>query len=333
MFEYFYHEILRKTVIGFGTLFNEIYIKKKDSDGNITSSFKVPLAYGPTQKFLARIQQQPDLNRADLVTLPRMSFEFVGLNYDSSRKLTTTQTFLSASKTNSQDIRKAYMPVPYNMDFELSILGKLNDDMLQIIEQILPYFQPNYNLTIDLVDTIGEKKDIPVTLDNITMQDDYEGDYSTRRALIYTLKFTAKTYLFGPVQTGASSDIIKKVSIGFVAGDSTRSPVRDLTYSAEPTATKSYLNTVASVLTKDIDIGDVSIEVLDSTSIVEKSHIVIGEETLLVNKKEGNSISVTRGVYNTKIANHVSGSEVKLITEQDNQLIELGDDFGFNGGF
>jgi len=333
MFEYFYHEILRKTVIGFGTLFNEIYIKKKNDSGKIVSSLKVPLAYGPTQKFLARIEQQPDLNKSGLVTLPRMSFEFVGLNYDSTRKLTTTQTFLISSKTDSQDIKKAYMPVPYNMDFELSIMCKLNDDMLQIIEQILPYFQPNYNLTIDLVDTIGEKRDIPITLEGITMQDDYEGDYSTRRALIYTLRFTAKTYLFGPIQSGASSDIIKKVSIGFVAGDSSKSPSRDLTYTAEPVATKSYTNNIVTTISKDIDIDDVRITVANVSTIPKNSYITINDETLFVSDKDGNDLLVKRGSYNTIISTHVSGTDVKLITSQDNEQIKLGDDFGFSGGF
>ena len=142
MFEYFYHEILRKTIIGFGTLFNAITIKHKKSTGEVVSLIKVPIAYGPVQKFLARVEQQPNLNSPVQMTLPRMSFEFVGLSYDPTRKVTSTQTFLSPNKSDGTDIRKAYMPVPYNMDFELSIMTKLDDDMLQIIEQILPYFGP-----------------------------------------------------------------------------------------------------------------------------------------------------------------------------------------------
>ena len=110
-----------------------------------------------------------------------MSFEFTGLQYDGTRKVTTTQTFKSQSVGIATAIRKTYMPVPYNMSFELSIFTKLNDDMLQIVEQILPYFQPAYNLSVNLVDTIGEKRDIPIVIENVTMQDDYEGNYSTRR--------------------------------------------------------------------------------------------------------------------------------------------------------
>ena len=308
MFEYFYHEIFRKTVIGFGSLFNNIEIRHTDSGGQVKSVIKVPLSYGPIQKFLARVEQQPNLSTPVQMTLPRMSFEFNGLTYDTARKLTTTQTFLAKSVTDGTDIRKAYIPVPYNMDFELSIMTKLNDDMLQIIEQILPYFQPSYTLTINLVDSIGEKRDIPIVLENIVMEDNYEGDYTERRALIYTLKFVAKVYLFGPVSSGATTDIIKKVSLGFIAGD-TKSTTRDLTYSTEPVATKNYT-------------GDV---------VTLNSYFTIDNETLYVANKTGNILDVIRGSYGTSISNHVSGSEVKLITQADNLQIPIGDDFGFSG--
>jgi hypothetical protein len=330
MFEYFYHEILRKTVIGFGTLFNGIEIKQTNNQNEVISVLKVPLVYGPIQKFLARVEQQPNLNTPVQITLPRMSFEFTGLSYDPARKLTTTQTFLSKSVTDGSDIRKTYMPVPYNMDFELSIMTKLNDDMLQIIEQILPYFQPSYTLTINLIESIGEKRDIPIVLDNISMEDDYEGDYTTRRALIYTLKFTAKIYLFGPVSSGASKDIIKKVSLGFIAGDA-QSTSRDLTYSSTPVATKNYTGEVTTTLSKDVEIGATAIEVADSSNIPANSYFTLNNETLYVSKKIGNTLTVIRGYYNTPVSNHVSGTEVKLITSEDNSLIEVGDDFGFSG--
>jgi hypothetical protein len=328
MFEYFYHEIFRKTIISFGTLFNNIQIQKTDNDGQVTSIIKVPLAYGPTQKFLSRLEQQPDLNKPVQITLPRMSFEFIGLNYDATRKLTTTQTFLSPSISDKTDIKKTYFPVPYNMEFELSIMCKHNDDMLQIVEQILPYFQPSFTLTVDLVKTIGEKRDIPITLNSINMNDDYEGDFTTRRALIYTLRFTAKTYLFGPILSGVDKDLIKKVTIGFVSGDS-NSTLRDLSYTQEPVATKSYTNNIITNISEDIEISSQVISVNDASSIPLKSYIVINGETLQVTKKQENKLSVIRGAYNTPISIHVSGSEVKLITNEDNQLIEFGDDFGF----
>ena len=131
------------------------------------------------------------------------------------------------------------MPVPYNIGFELNILSKLNDDALQIIEQILPFFQPSFNLTIDLVDSIGEKRDVPIVLDSITMQDDYEGDFSTRRALIYTLRFTAKTYLFGPI-ADSSDGLIRKVQIDTYTNTDTVNSTREMRYTVTPKALKDY---------------------------------------------------------------------------------------------
>ena len=331
MFEYFYHEIIRKTVVAFGTLFNGITIKHKDDSGNIVSTAKVSLGYGPTQKFLARLEQVPDLNKPVQINLPRMSFEVIGLSYDSTRKLTTTQTFLTKDVNNNQ-IRKAYLPVPYNLNFELSIMTKLNDDMLQIVEQILPYFQPNYTLTVDLVKEIGEKRDVQIVLDNISMTDNYEGDYNERRALIYTLKFTAKTYLFGPVSSDSvSSEIIKKVSIGLVSGDASGLARRDVTYKVEPRAIQNYTGATTTTISKNIGKTDTTIEVMSSTGITVGSYIDINKEEFYVESISGNILSVKRGQDYTTILDHVSGSEVKLITSSDDLLIKAGDDFGFSG--
>jgi hypothetical protein len=333
MFEYFYHEILRKTIVSFGTLFNNIAIKRVNNGGDVFSSLQVPLAYSPTQKFLSRLEQSPDLNKPVQITLPRMSFEFIGLYYDSQRKVTTTQFFVSKDE-NNKELRRAYMPVPYNMDFELSIFTKSNDDMLQIVEQILPYFQPHFTLTVDLVDQIGEKRDIPVILNSISMDDTYEGNFDTRRALIYTLKFTAKTYLFGPISSqDISKDIIKKVSIGYVSGDSAKASRRELAYSVEPVATKSYTNNIVSSLSSNVNVSSISVEVLDASEIPVSSYITISEETLFVKSKNENTLFVDRGSYGTPISEHVSGTDILLITSQDNALIEPGDDFGFSGGY
>ncbi len=197
MFEYFYNEIFRKTIISFGTLFNDLSIKHADSDGNKTVT-KVPLAYGPIGKFLARLEQSPNLNKSVAMTLPRMSFEFTGLTYDPTRKVTTTQQITVKDPDTETTTKKVFMPVPYNMQFELNIMCKLNDDALQIVEQILPFFQPSYNLTVNLVSEINEKRDIPVVLENVSFQDEYEGDFTSRRVLYYTLRFTAKTISIWP---------------------------------------------------------------------------------------------------------------------------------------
>ena len=338
MFEYFYNEILRRTIIGFGTLFNSIEIQQEES------VIRIPLAYGPTQKFLARIEQSPDLNKPMAITLPRMSFEFTGLTYDPSRKVSTTQTFVAKDKDNGTETKKTFMPVPYNMQFELSIYTKLNDDALQIVEQILPYFQPSYNLTIELVDQIREKRDVPIVLESVTMQDDYEGDFSSRRVLFYTLRFTAKTYLFGP-SSSASKDIIKRSTVSYLTGTDTSNTRREITYSATARALKSYTDNVVTTLAADITATAKTIQVEDATGIKADKYIFIGDEELFVRSKTGNKLTVDRGRDNTKAEKHVAGAEVKGIdyTETstptygpigvDSALIEDGDNFGFDGGF
>ena len=330
MFEYFYNEILRKTVIAFGSLFNDIKIKHTNSSDQVVSVIKVPLAYGPTQKFLARIEQSPNLNKPVQITLPRMSFEFTGLTYDASRKSTTTQSFTVKDSTDGTQTKKAYLPVPYNMQFELSIMAKLNDDALQIVEQILPYFQPAYTLSVNLVEELNEKRDIPVILENITMQDDYEGDFTTRRVLLYTLRFTAKVYLFGPVST-ATKDIIKKTTVSYITGDSTSTPTREVVYSAEPRAIKNYTGTVVTTLSKDISTTDILIEVDNASSISTNTYLDLEGEEVYVKLKSGNILTVDRGRDGTTITSHLRGSSVKSITAADDLLIEDGDDFGFSG--
>ena len=230
---YFYHEILRKTIIAFGTLFNDINIRHDDRSGGTISETKVPLIYGPKQKFLAKLEQQEELTKAVALTLPRMSFEMSSMSYDSSRKSSITRTFKAVDTSDSTKAKKVYLPVPYNVGFELNVMTKLNDDALQIVEQILPYFQPSFNLTINLVKEIGEKRDVPIVLSNISFQDDYEGDYATRRALIYTLRFEAKTYLFGPVAE-SSEGLIKKVIVDTAMDTNVAQAKREMRYTVEP---------------------------------------------------------------------------------------------------
>lgn len=332
MFEYFYHEILRKTIITFGTLFNNIEIKHTNSSDSTIEIIKVPLAYGPTQKFLARLEQSPNLSKGTQISLPRMSFEFTGLQYDASRKVTTTQTFITTNPNDKTEVKKAYMPVPYNMAFELTIYTKLNDDMLQIVEQILPYFQPSFNLTVDLAESIGEKRDIPVVIENISMQDDYEGDFTTRRSLYYTIRFTAKTYIFGPVASGVSKDLIKKVQIGYIAGDTTNTPTRDITYSVVPRAIKNYTGDAITTLSQDIGTTSKYIEVADTSGISDASYLTIDNEQVYVLEIiSGTKLKVERGKDGTPKESHVSGTNIHLINDADDALIEIGDDFGFDG--
>lgn len=227
---YFYHEIIKKIIVGFGNIFNNITIKHLDSSNNLFSELRVPLAYGPSQKFLARIQQQADLNKPVQITLPRMSFEIVSIEYDPTRKSGITQTFKSSDGTN---LKKVFMPVPYNIGFELMLFTKLNEDAFQVVEQILPFFQPSFNITIDLISSIGEKRDIPIVLDSVSFEDDYEGDFSTRRALVYTFKFTAKAYLFGPIAE-TTDGLIRKVQVDTYTDTNIQKSKRELRYSVVP---------------------------------------------------------------------------------------------------
>ena len=331
MFEYFYNEILRKTIISFGTLFNGISITHTDSSDATVNVTKVPLAYGPTQKFLARLTQQPDLNRATAITLPRMSFEFTGLTYDPSRKVTTTQQIVVQDPDSNADIKKVFMPVPYNMQFELAIMCKLNDDAFQIKEQILPYFQPADNLSVQLVSGIKEKRDIPIVLENVTFQDDYEGDFDTRRVLLYTLRFTAKTYLFGPVSS-ATKDIIKKTTVSYLAGGS-KSVERDISYSVTPRAIKDYTGDVITTLTEDIGTTEVIIPVESVSGISTKKYYDLGGEEVYVTRidEAAKKLTVERGKDGTTIASHLRGSTINGITAADDAIIPFGDDFGFDG--
>ena len=233
---YFYHEIIRKTVISFGTLFNEVHVRHQDATGKDISDIKVPISYGPKQKFLARIQQQPDLNKAVQISLPRMSFEVNNIQYDPSRKAGITQTFKAKE---GGKLKKVFMPVPYNLGFELNILTKLQDDSMQILEQILPFFQPGFTLTIDLAKSIGEKRDVPMVLDSITFTDDYEGNFETRRALIYTLNFTAKTYMFGPI-ADSTEGLIRKVQVDYYSDSNPQAAKREQRYTVAAKAKKDY---------------------------------------------------------------------------------------------
>lgn len=325
---YFYNEILRKTIISFGTLFNDIEIVHKDKSGDNFSRITVPIAYGPVQKFLARIEQSPNVRKEVAITLPRMSFEMTGISYDPARKSSTMQTFRSVDKESGQ-AAKAYLPVPYNIKFRLSIMSKLNEDALQIVEQILPYFQPHLNLTIDLVSSIGEKRDVPMILESIGMDDQYEGDFTTRRILIYTLDFTAKTYLFGPVTTGDKS-LIKKVQVDYHTNTNRVNSSRQLRYVVEPRAIKDYdgdaTTTISSAITREVT----KISVSDATPLIPESYIQIGSESMYITKITGNNLNVKRGQDGTTITTHESGSVVNVINAADDQLIDLDDDFGFS---
>ena len=205
----FYNQSFRRLIIAFGQVFNNIVIQRTNSTGGVTSRIKVPLAYAPKEKFLVRLDQQANLNSREFATsLPRMGFEITGLAYDPSRKLTRVQKY-SQVKTgeDGKKLNFNYTPVPYNINLQLYIFTATAEDGLQIVEQILPFFQPDFTVTINAVPALDIKRDVPIVLGNINYEDNYDGDFTTRRAVIYTLSFTAKSYLFGPMN---NSNVVKK---------------------------------------------------------------------------------------------------------------------------
>jgi len=227
----FYHETIRKVIVSFGTMFNDINLVRKDSSGNISQSMKVPLAYGPREKFLVRLREDVDLSKTVAITLPRIGFEITTLSYDPTRKLNRVQKFKKVKGAKSSQLDTQFMPVPYNIDIELYIMAKQSDDALQIVEQILPYFQPDYTFTINDQPDMGIKRDVPIILNSIAYEDTYQGDFTTRRALIYTLSFTAKFYLYGPV---TSSKVIKTVQVDQYTDLQDTSPKREQRYKVTP---------------------------------------------------------------------------------------------------
>ena len=229
----FYHETMRNVIVAFGTLFNNIHLVRKNNSGNIIQTMKVPLAYGPKQKWLRRLDQDPSLDSKVAITLPRLGFEIQNLSYDTTRKLNRVQRFrkVKSSADNSGKLDSQYMPVPYNLDVELYVMAKQSDDALQIVEQILPFFQPDYTLTINDMTDMGIKRDVPIILNDISYEDNYQGDFEQRRALIYTLDFTAKFYLYGPV---TSSGVIKTVQVDQYADLPDASPRREQRYKVTP---------------------------------------------------------------------------------------------------
>jgi len=201
-----YNKNIRNIVVLFGTVFNDISVKRLKADGTTEREFKIPIAYGPAEKFLSKLNQQ------DTVTLPRMSFEITDYAYDPARKLQTTKKIKKVKSVT--ELTTIYNPVPYDFNITLSIMVKYSDDGTQILEQILPYFTPEFQVTMNEMSTMGVKRDIPIILTGVTTEDTYEGDFLTRRALIHTLTFTVKGHIYGRT---VDQGIIREVDVNLGA--------------------------------------------------------------------------------------------------------------------
>ena len=199
----FYFQTIRKYVTLVGTLFDDISIVRTDSNNNMTGLIKVPITYAPKDKMLARLQQDPNIDRPTAtITLPIMSFEMTTLRYDGSRKLHTTGR-VAYGNTSAGSLKYQYNPVPYNIDFQLHIMVKNAEDGTKIVEQILPYFTPDFTVSVHLIPEMGVIMEIPVVMTGISQQDTYDGSFTERQSLTWTLDFTVKGYLYGPVKTSA----------------------------------------------------------------------------------------------------------------------------------
>jgi len=323
---YFYNETIRKTVIAFGTLFNNITIKKYGTDGKSISQIKVPIAYGPIQRFLARIEQQPNFDDNVAISLPRLSFQLTSYVYDASRKASPVQKFTMLSPAAKTKVKKMFMPVPYDVGFRLSFAAKLQDDALQIIEQILPFFQPSYSVTINMLEGVDEKRDIPFTLTNVGFVDEYEGDFSTRRFIQYDLDFVAKTYFYQEVPTDENG-IIKKVQVDY--STAIRAP-REQRYTVVPQAVKDYNEDRTGTTSAALDRIKTLLKVTNGSTYSVGGYIEINNEVMRIKEIDGNNLIVQRGAFNTAIREHASGDRINLVNSQDNDLIEFGDTFGFS---
>ena len=200
--QYFYNETIRRTIIAFGSLFNDVYIERRNAADVTVQTLKVPLAYGPKQKFIIRLEGDPGLDQKVAITLPRIGFEISALDYAPERKLNRIlkrKKVQGATDDKLKSMLTQYSPVPWNIGFELFVMARNSDDGIQIVEQILPFFQPEYTVSIKEVPEMDTIRDVPIILNSVNYEDTYQGDFTTRRAIIYTFNFTAKTYVYGPV--------------------------------------------------------------------------------------------------------------------------------------
>lgn len=214
---YFYHQTTRKMVVAFGTLFNNIEIHRTNSSGDVVEIIKVPLAYGPKQKFLTRITSDVNLDPKVAITVPRMGFELTSLAYDGARKINTLGRVVKPGTTG---LKAQYNPVPYNFDFSLFIYVKNAEDGTQILEQILPFFSPDFTVTMNLIPSMGIKMDVPLVLNSVTSEDTYDGDFTTRRSIVWTLTFQMKGYYYPDIKDNKKV-IYKSVVDTHLSGETT----------------------------------------------------------------------------------------------------------------
>tara|TARA_R110000764_G_scaffold68398_3_gene141885 strand:+ start:6018 stop:6779 length:762 start_codon:yes stop_codon:yes gene_type:complete len=249
---HFYHATVRKSVAVFGTIFNNIKVARKKGDGSLINQIKVPLSYGPKQKFLSRLDSETGQDASIAIKLPRMGFEITGIELDTSKKLSKRAQIIEPGTTGTTTQRNSIKQfAPYDINMQLNIMAKNQDDGLQILEQILPYFQPEYTVSIKPVDDFTSfKQDVPIILNSVSFDDQYEGDYNSRRVLIYTLDFTMKMSFYGPATT---SKVIREVNIDFSQSAGSTNNISEMDISIGNNDTESSFTVTTSIDNTDFE--------------------------------------------------------------------------------
>ena len=315
----FYNRTIRKVVVAFGTLFNDITLQRYTLDGATKKEvFRVPLSYGSKEKYLTRITSDPNLNKSVATVVPRISFELTGMSYDTSRKqVSTLQNFSGNTATG---IKTQYSPIPYNFDFSMSIYVRNTEDGTQILEQILPFFTPDFNVTVDFVPSMDQKYDMPVLLTSVANEVDYEGDMLSTRLIIWNLEFTAKSYIWPPVKSGK---IIRQANTSIYIDTQSRTSQKVFVDKANGSGYFADEETIF-VTARDVA-GDVSYFSNSNTGILVISNLnkLLQANDVVVGATSNASYTVTRVDTNPLRA-------VLIITTPDPITANVDDEFGFS---
>jgi hypothetical protein len=245
---HFYNRTIRKIVVAFGTMFNDIQLIRYTKDGSTAKEvIKVPLSYGAKEKYLTRITSDPTLTKSIATVVPRMSFDLVGMSYDTTRKqVSTLQNFAANSNTG---LKTQYIPVPYNFDFNLSIYVRNTEDGTQILEQILPSFTPDFTVTVDFINEMGRSHDLPVILNSVSPEVDYEGDFMNTRLIIWNLTFTVKGLIWPGVRSdGSAQKLIRTANVNIL--DDSRNLDAQKVYVDKANGTGVYTTTEQVIVPK-----------------------------------------------------------------------------------
>ena len=318
---HFYNRTIRKMVVAFGTLFNDLILVRYNKAGTEDyERVRVPLSFGAKEKYLTRLTSDPDLTKSINAYVPRISFDLVGMTYDSSRKMNTLNRNFAIDDTTGR-VASQYAPVPYNFEFDLNIYVRNHEDGTQILEQILPMFTPDFTVTVDLIPTLGRKYDIPIMLNSVSPQIDYEGDMSTTRLIIWNLTFTVKGYIFPA--TSIVGGLIRKVNTNiFIDGRLSGRPQKvyvDMASGNGVFTTGETIRTVGANKTGSVvyfannSLG--TLVVSDMSSSLDENDIVVGD--------------YSHATYTVDTVDLNPIKSVSIIITPDPETANADDDYGF----